>query len=126
MPNAWDHIVIGAGHNGLTAATVMARDGMRVLRIPLEAGYVVVDGLSSLREVSSCMLGGKRQVTEGLGQPFGFLLATGFLLLRRPRGGRQGPDHSAGPLPASQGRDHGTRTSNSSAHRPAGSGDGGI
>jgi len=27
----YDAIVIGAGHNGLTAATVMARDGMRVL-----------------------------------------------------------------------------------------------
>jgi phytoene dehydrogenase-like protein len=27
----FDAIVIGAGHNGLTAATVMARDGMRVL-----------------------------------------------------------------------------------------------
>ena len=30
MPD-YDAIVIGAGHNGLTAATVMARDGMRVL-----------------------------------------------------------------------------------------------
>src|SRR5262249_40948434 len=27
----YDAIVIGAGHNGLTAAAVMARDGMRVL-----------------------------------------------------------------------------------------------
>jgi choline dehydrogenase-like flavoprotein len=27
----YDAIVIGAGHNGLTAATVMARGGMRVL-----------------------------------------------------------------------------------------------
>ena len=27
----FDAIVIGAGHNGLTAAAVMARDGMRVL-----------------------------------------------------------------------------------------------
>ena len=27
----YDAIVIGAGHNGLTAATVMARDGLRVL-----------------------------------------------------------------------------------------------
>jgi len=31
MPNSWDAIVIGGGHNGLVAAAYLARGGMRVL-----------------------------------------------------------------------------------------------
>src|SRR5579871_5053049 len=45
----YDAIVIGAGHNGLTAAAVMARGGMRVLCV--EKNHFV-GGMSSTTELA--------------------------------------------------------------------------
>src|ERR1700685_204283 len=47
MPD-YDAIVIGAGHNGLTAATVMARGGLRVLC--LEKNHFI-GGMASTTEL---------------------------------------------------------------------------
>ena len=47
MPD-YDAIVIGAGHNGLTAATVMARGGMRVLCV--EKNHFI-GGMASTNEL---------------------------------------------------------------------------
>src|SRR5271165_2226169 len=45
----FDAIVIGAGHNGLTAATVMARGGLRVLCV--EKNHFI-GGMSSTTELA--------------------------------------------------------------------------
>lgn len=48
LPNAFDAIVIGAGHNGLATATVLARNNQRVLVLE-KNGYV--GGMGGTREI---------------------------------------------------------------------------
>src|SRR5438034_2190162 len=48
MPGSYDIIIVGAGHNGLVAATYLARAGMRVLvleRRELVGGACVTEAL---------------------------------------------------------------------------------
>ena len=68
----FDAIVVGAGHNGLAAATVMAGDGLRVLVLEKNA---YVGGMSGTREIlrgcrnevgASCLFPLSREVTEAL------------------------------------------------------------
>jgi phytoene dehydrogenase-like protein len=51
MPDTWDHIVIGAGHNGLTAAATLAEGGSKVL--VLEAQSNIGGMTTSLPRVPS-------------------------------------------------------------------------
>ena len=57
MPQRYDAIVVGAGHNGLTAAAYLARAGRRVLvleRRPMVGGAAVTEELVPGFKFSVC------------------------------------------------------------------------
>jgi phytoene dehydrogenase-like protein len=61
MTHHYDHIVIGAGHNGLVAAAYLARQGKKVLvleRRPIVGGSVVTENFGDGFTVDSVQTGG--------------------------------------------------------------------
>ena len=61
MTHHYDHIVIGAGHNGLVAAAYLARQGKKVLvleRRPIVGGSVVTESFGEDFTVDSVQTGG--------------------------------------------------------------------
>src|SRR5215216_8161179 len=61
MTHHYDHIVIGAGHNGLVAAAYLAKQGKKVLvleRRPIVGGSVVTEMVDEGFTVDSVQTGG--------------------------------------------------------------------
>ncbi len=61
MSNIYDHIIIGAGHNGLVAAAYLAKQGKKVLvleRRPIVGGSVVTESFGENFTVDSVQAGG--------------------------------------------------------------------
>lgn len=61
MASVYDHIVIGAGHNGLVAAAYLAKQGRKVLvleRRPLVGGSVVTESFGEEFQADSVWTGG--------------------------------------------------------------------
>src|SRR6185436_17773207 len=73
--NSYDHIVIGAGHNGLVAAAYLAKRGKKVLVLERRAsvgGSVVTESFSDGFTVDSVQTGGslRPDIIRDLRLPF--------------------------------------------------------